>query len=59
MNGLDASLQSLDSGRVVGDACVLHRLSVISVQMVTKQANVDEFSQFFGVGDALFWTMQD
>ena len=44
MNGVDALLQRLDGGRDVSDACVLHQLSVIGVQTVTKLATVDELS---------------
>ena len=53
---LDALLQSLDGGCDVVDACALHQLSVVSVQMLTKLVTVDEPSQFFCVGDEFLWT---
>jgi hypothetical protein len=56
VNGLDALLQSLDGGCDVVDACALHQLSVVSVQMLTKLVvTVDEHSQFFCVGDEYLW----
>ena len=51
VNGLNALLQSLDGGCDVVDVCALHQLSVVSIQMLTKLATVDEFSQFYCVGD--------
>ena len=58
MNGIDALLQSLDGGCDIGahDACVLHQLSVISVQMMTRLTTVEELNQFFGACDEFLLT---
>ena len=58
MNGLDALLQSLDGGCDVVDAGALHQLNVVNVQMLTKLATVNEFNQFFCVGDEFLWTQK-
>jgi len=55
VNGLDALLQSLDGECDVVDACALYQLSVVSVQVLTKLLTVDEYSQFFCVGDEFLW----
>jgi hypothetical protein len=44
-------LHSLNGGRDAVEACVLHQLSVICVQMLTQLITVYELSQVFCVGD--------